>query len=236
LKEQGLPHALIYWPITAGGLALAHPLLHVAAHLRGRLGWAAPKPPNREAVAAYLWRREGDARKRPLSGTEQSLLARLDPHQFNSTLSLAQFEGYQKAVKRGDKSLPEVEEIGAAMAPLWANFYRTVLDVRTPSGPPQLDAMERLVQDFIARGGEVSGRGQHGLTAYWRWVVYTYGPSLLGALGTFRFLLTELVPLQLILENRGLTAGLGDSDGGGNAPLSPNDPAPPASPNDPIPF
>ena len=38
LKEQGLPHALLYWPITAGGLALAHPLMHVAAHLRGRVG------------------------------------------------------------------------------------------------------------------------------------------------------------------------------------------------------
>ena len=62
--------------------------------------------------------------------------------------------------------------------------------------------MEQLVDDFIRRGGEVSGRGQTGLTPYWRWVVYTYGPALLEALGTFRFLMTELVPLQLILENR----------------------------------
>ncbi|QJX00407.1 reverse transcriptase domain-containing protein [Frigoriglobus tundricola] len=237
LKEQGLPHALIYWPITAGGLALAHPLLHVAAHLRGRVGWAAPKPPNREVVAAYLWRREEDARKRPLSENEQNLLDRLDPLQFHSALSLAQLEEYQKAVKRGDKSLPDPEEVGVAMVPLWANYYRTAIDARAPSGPPQLDAMERLVQDFIARGGEVSGRGQHSLTAYWRWVVYTYGPSLLGALGTFRFLLTELVPLQLILENRGLTAGRDDSaDGESAPPVSRNHPAPPAGPNDPIPF
>src|SRR4029077_8928864 len=42
LKEQGLPHALLYWPITAGGLALAHPVLRVAAHLRGRTGWSEP--------------------------------------------------------------------------------------------------------------------------------------------------------------------------------------------------
>jgi hypothetical protein len=41
-------------------------------------------------------------------------------------------------------------------------------------------------------------------------VVYAYGPSLLEALGTFRFLMTELVPLQLILETRG---GLPSGDG-----------------------
>ena len=62
--------------------------------------------------------------------------------------------------------------------------------------------MESLVKDFIARGSEVGGREQKGLSKYWQWIVYTYGPALLEALGTFRFLLTELVPLQLILENR----------------------------------
>jgi hypothetical protein len=216
LKEQGLPHALLYWPITAGGLALAHPLLHVAAHLRGRVGWTAPGQPDREVVAAYLWRREDDVRKRALSGSELTTLAWLDPEKPNAVLTALQFDEYRKAVKRRLKSLPDAEEIGVAMAALWAQYYRNVIDVRKPSGPPQLDAMERLVQDFIARGGEVSGRGQHVLSPYWRWVVYTYGPSLLGALGTFRFLLTELVPLQLILENRGLTTGPGDDGNGGN--------------------
>ena len=56
----------------------------------------------------------------------------------------------------------------------------------------------------------MSGRGQEGLSAYRRCVVYTYGPSLLEALGTFRFLLTELVPLQLILENQMEASSLGE--------------------------
>jgi hypothetical protein len=85
--------------------------------------------------------------------------------------------------------------------------------------------MEQLVKDFIERGSEVSGRRQGRLSPYWRWVVYTYGPSLLEALGTFRFLLTELVPLQLILENRGLQATATEEA----AP-------PPASASDDIPF
>jgi hypothetical protein len=80
-----------------------------------------------------------------------------------------------------------------------------------PQGPPALPSMERLVSDFINRGTEVSGRKQETLSEYWRWVVYTYGPSLLEALGTFRFLMTELVPLQLILETRG---GLPSAEGG----------------------
>jgi hypothetical protein len=70
--------------------------------------------------------------------------------------------------------------------------------------------MERLVKDFIERGSEVSGHTQTQLSAYWRWVVYAYGPSLLEALGTFRFLMTELVPLQLILENRGVAGSVTD--------------------------
>ncbi|HEY7424663.1 MAG TPA: hypothetical protein VH682_10575, partial [Gemmataceae bacterium] len=97
--------------------------------------------------------------------------------------------------------------------------------VSEPAGPPPLTAMEQLVEDFIERGGEVSGRRQARLSPYWRWVVYTYGPSLLEALGTFRFLLTELVPLQLILENRGLAAA---AEGG-------NDTPPPSASED-IPF
>ncbi len=41
---------------------------------------------------------------------------------------------------------------------------------------------------------------QAGLSAYWRWILYIYGPQILDFLGTFRFLITELVPLQLISQ------------------------------------
>ena len=64
-----------------------------------------------------------------------------------------------------------------------------------------------MIQDFIARGTEVAGRKQVTLRAYWQWVVYTYGPPLLESLGTFRFLLTELVPLGLIFAQ-----GTGEAD------------------------
>jgi hypothetical protein len=196
LKEQGLPHALLYWPITAGGLALAHPLMHVAAYLRGHAGWEEPPVPDEEIVAAYLWKREEDVRKHALTGGELNFLPTLDPSLPNMHLSRAQIEEFRK---------------------------------------PEMASMEALVQDFIARGSEVSGRGQATLSPYWRWVVYAYGPSLLQSLGTFRFLLTELVPLQLILENRGLTSGSVDA-GGGRDPVPPPDDAGDGPDDELIPF
>ena len=60
--------------------------------------------------------------------------------------------------------------------------------------------MKALVDDFIARGQEISGGKQQGLSDYWRWVLSVYGPEILDRFGTFRFLLTDLVPLQLIHE------------------------------------
>jgi hypothetical protein len=206
LKERGLPHALLYWPITAGGLALAHPLLHVASYLDGHKKWKEPRPPVRDEVASHLWRRRQDARRSPLTPQERlQLTTHLD--EPLATQARGQVESYLQVREKGvDEDLPDDEEIDVALAQAWARFYSASVDVTTPSGPPELAAMERLVKDFIERGSEVSGRGQASLSPYWRWVVYTYGPSLLEALGTFRFLLTELVPLQLILENRGLAA------------------------------
>jgi hypothetical protein len=60
--------------------------------------------------------------------------------------------------------------------------------------------MKTLVQDFINRGAEISGGKQTTLSDYWRWILCVYGPEILEKFGTFRFLITELVPLQLIHE------------------------------------
>jgi hypothetical protein len=97
----------------------------------------------------------------------------------------------------------------------WYGFFAGWLvpvHAQTPAATPGLEA---LVADFVARSGEVAGRTpaegrtrktrrkqRTNLSAYWQWVVYTYGPQLLDSLGTFRFLITELVPLQLIVLNR----------------------------------
>jgi hypothetical protein len=46
-------------------------------------------------------------------------------------------------------------------------------------------------------------------------VVYTFGPQLLAALGTFRFLIMELVPSQVIVQHRiGSSSLSGETDAG----------------------
>jgi hypothetical protein len=71
--------------------------------------------------------------------------------------------------------------------------------------------MKTLVNDFIARGKEISSGQQQGLDPYWRWILCTYGPEILQRFGSFRFLITELVPLQLIGQQLVQDSSLADS-------------------------
>lgn len=80
----------------------------------------------------------------------------------------------------------------------WGTYYSKLLERIHPTEPAETKVMETLVEDFIARGSDISSGEQYGLNSYWRWILYTYGPQILQRFGTFRFLLTELVPMQLI--------------------------------------
>jgi hypothetical protein len=82
----------------------------------------------------------------------------------------------------------------------WSAFYKSFTHDIRANEPETNQVMETLVKDFIQRGSEVSNRHQASLSSYWRWILYIYGPQILDALGTFRFLITELVPLQLIVQ------------------------------------
>lgn len=84
----------------------------------------------------------------------------------------------------------------------WVNYYNALITAQIYAvNPTSTVIMEGLVNDFINRGFEVSGKTQQGLSPYWRWVLYTYGPQLLESFGTFRFLMTELVPLQVVYQS-----------------------------------
>ncbi len=97
----------------------------------------------------------------------------------------------------------------------WSSFYRSLTAEIRASEPTTNQVMEALVNDFIRRGSEMSNRHQAGLSPYWRWILYIYGPQILDLLGTFRFLITELVPLQLIIQQyRHGTAGEQSEAGG----------------------
>ncbi|GHO93899.1 hypothetical protein KSF_039470 [Reticulibacter mediterranei] len=82
----------------------------------------------------------------------------------------------------------------------WGHFYDACFSYLHLTEPASNQVMETLVADFIQRGAELSAGRQTGLASYWRWILYLYGPQILAHLGTFRFLITELVPLQLIMR------------------------------------
>ncbi|HJT76534.1 MAG TPA: reverse transcriptase domain-containing protein, partial [Gemmataceae bacterium] len=93
----------------------------------------------------------------------------------------------------------------------WARFYAHLLQPVEPAEPKKTQVMETLVKDFIARGVEITAGRQQDLSSYWRWVLCTYGPQILQRFGTFRFLITELVPLQLISRQLVQDTSLGDA-------------------------
>jgi hypothetical protein len=82
----------------------------------------------------------------------------------------------------------------------WGRFYNACFSYLHLTEPASNKVMETLVADFIQRGAELSAGRQTGLASYWRWILYLHGPQILAHLGTFRFLITELVPLQLIMK------------------------------------
>lgn len=86
-------------------------------------------------------------------------------------------------------------------APEWGSYYASLLTSVSPCTPTPNQIMETLVADFIKRGAEISVGKQKTLAPYWRWILYLYGPQIREQLGTFRFLITELVPLQIILKS-----------------------------------
>ncbi len=89
----------------------------------------------------------------------------------------------------------------------WGRFFEQWADLMDEPHVQASAQMEALILDFIQRGSEVGGRHQRTLDPYWRTIVQMYGPQLLERFGTFRFVLTELVPLRLITHG---SDGLGD--------------------------
>jgi hypothetical protein len=109
-------------------------------------------------------------------------------------------EGYRG---RETVAAPDEREAGwNTGANEWAAYYTHLLNEVEAAEPEETKVMKTLVDDFIARGADLTAGRQQDLSSYWRWVLYTYGPQILQRFGTFRFLITELVPLQLISQQR----------------------------------
>jgi hypothetical protein len=193
-----LPDGWLHWPITAGGLSLYHPLVltnsYARTYHRGQEG-------NKEVDLALSQPEAG------LSDNLQRLIGSIRSRANLLTTGTA--TGLPGAASRSAIS-SFLSSTAALMLPedrpsdwqrrrnSWFILYQQLLEEVTPAGPQPNQVMETLVTDFIERGSQISMGGQDSLSAYWRWIVYLYGPQIREQLGTFRFLITELVPAQLI--------------------------------------
>jgi hypothetical protein len=95
----------------------------------------------------------------------------------------------------------------------WSRFYGALLPAVSPVAPVPNARMETLVKDFISRGAELSAGQQTTLSPYWHWVLYLYGPQILESFGTFRFLFSELVPLQILTSRQSAGGDPVDAEG-----------------------
>lgn len=79
----------------------------------------------------------------------------------------------------------------------WGAWFAAKLEPLKAEGPAETPAMHTLEERFVARGERV-GRVKGSLSTYWRWVLHTLGPDVLDAYGTFDFVATDLVPIELV--------------------------------------
>ncbi len=105
------------------------------------------------------------------------------------------YEVRAKARKRVPKDKPDDWQ---TKSNAWCEFYDDKNVTLEPASCDESRTMNALVEGFISRGKSISGGEQKGLSPYWRWTLSIFGPEILDRLGTFEFLLTDLVPLQLI--------------------------------------
>ncbi|HEX5158912.1 MAG TPA: reverse transcriptase domain-containing protein, partial [Ktedonobacterales bacterium] len=94
----------------------------------------------------------------------------------------------------------------------WARFYSSLLAPVNPAAPAPNAMMETLVRDFISRGAELSAGQQKTLAPYWRWILYLFGPQILESFGTFRFLFSELVPLQILTSRQSVDGEVDEAE------------------------
>jgi hypothetical protein len=183
----------------AGNLGPAHRAGVASAIHRFHLEFFGP---GRGVVAGLT----GEVRRRFLQGGEATVIPEswvywpmsaggLGLH--NPLIPLAQYAEGSRDLKRSERA-EGPDAAGDEGGDEWAALFQAACAVITPATPAETQVMKTLTVDFIQRGRDISGGKQTDLSAYWRWVLTLYGPEILARFGTFRFLITELVPLQLI--------------------------------------
>ncbi|KAJ3451862.1 hypothetical protein M0812_03620 [Anaeramoeba flamelloides] len=150
--EGKFPKALLYFPITAGGLGL----------------WRS---------ASYL------------TGLNENL-------SFLSSMFLPDSQTREKDYIINSEDWEFIINNKAYSA------YCGLLDGISQANPSLTSEQQKRVDDFISRGTEVGGTKRVNLNTYYQWIIIFLGEDVISHFGTFRFLITQLVPMQIIISGR----------------------------------
>ncbi|MCA9617758.1 MAG: hypothetical protein KC731_01980 [Myxococcales bacterium] len=79
----------------------------------------------------------------------------------------------------------------------WGKWAASQLEPLEATVPVETPAAADELKRFVERGTRL-GRPATELAGYWRWVLHTLGPDIVEAYGSYDFVATDLIPVQLI--------------------------------------
>ncbi|KXS22426.1 hypothetical protein M427DRAFT_40308 [Gonapodya prolifera JEL478] len=204
-----LPDAWFHWPILAGGLALVCPQITLAA-LRDSDGWGTPVTQTFKLSLAYC----SGAEVEKTSGEND-----WGESKWDAETEEGSDEGESEESVSGESGEDEDDEADAGIEDLqpwrpavWEchstgnhmyNAYSFLFNTLNVPPPKRTAHHNTMRTAFLARGGQVRGRGQATLTPQWDWVLATYGDDVMETFGSLAFAEARLIPVQLIAHLRG---------------------------------
>ncbi|KAJ5068051.1 hypothetical protein M0811_12637 [Anaeramoeba ignava] len=191
-QKVDFPEALLFFPVSSGGLGLNHVGLNLASFEQHYF----------EESKQFL-----RMKKRPIRRKFIRKKVRKFPIK-KRTFGIKKMKRI-KIVKNKDSMDLESkddnfngEDWKKVEDSPYASDFLEMFSTIEPCDPFESTENAALIQDFISRKNELSGKWNSNLSSYWRWVIVRFGSEILDHFGTFRFLITELVPMQLILSSK----------------------------------
>ncbi|KAJ3337830.1 hypothetical protein HDU93_000449 [Gonapodya sp. JEL0774] len=203
------PEAWFYWPILAGGLAVASPLVSLASLRqvvrlnRSCLEDSVPKSQFHDDESVFnVSNSEGEWGRSNGEWLEEEG-ENADAESEGDKDSQSDDESVQNQENRDlyfdIRTTPEWEYKSVIVG----REYAEMLSPLRISSPESTDDFRALLSKFLNRGGEVRGQRQTKLGPHWQWILVTYGEQVMEMLGSLGFAEAKLIPAVLIAHLRG---------------------------------
>jgi hypothetical protein len=184
-----LPEAMFYWPMTAGGFGVSHPLIR-------SVGLARAIAANSYSVD-NVWK---------TVVTCYQFIAKVSRHLSKEQVTKLLKSQTEESINRRNES-PYVFDQNLAMAQQALAYVFTYGYGATSVAAPETTAdLTGLMIEFQKRKNALEGEPSAAsssavvLTPYWQHVIATFGPQMMSFFGSFEFMDVSMVPRLLLLQ------------------------------------